>query len=153
MARPTSLLLMAGVLLVSACGLIPSPLSSGSALAADLNAARARWASKAIDDYQLTLQYSCFCPFRDPIRVSVEDGRVTSVTLLDGAAVNPRDVEWYPLLVESAFRTVQENLQADEIEVTFDPVFGFPAHVDANPDDQMFDEEFSFDVTDFAPGT
>ena len=71
------------------------------------------------------------------------------MTTLDGKPVNPQDVEWYPLLVESAFRTVADNLGADEIEVTFDPAFGFPAHVNANPDDQMFDEEFSFDVTDF----
>ena len=148
MARLGSLL-MAGALLVAACGLIPSPLPSGSALAGDLRAAQERWASKAVDSYQLTLQYNCFCPFRDPIRVTVEDGRVTAVTKLGGAAVNPQDVQWYPLLVESAFRAVQDNLGADEIEVTFDPAFGFPAHVNANPDDQTYDEEFSFDVTDF----
>ena len=152
MARRVSPLL-AGALLVAGCSLIPNPLPSGAALAAELNAARALWASKAVDDYQLTLQYNCFCPFRDPIRVSVVDGRVTSVTLLDGAAVNPQDVNWYPLLVESAFRTVQENLEADQIEVTFDPAFGFPAHVNANPDDNTFDEEFSFDVTDFVAGS
>jgi hypothetical protein len=144
---------MAGALLVVGCSLIPMPPANGSALAVELQGAQARWAASDIDDYQLTLQYNCFCPFRDPIRVSVVDGRVTSVTRLDGAAVNPRDVEWYPLLVESAFKTVQENLDADEIDVTFDAAFGFPAHVDANPDDQMFDEEFSFDVTDFAPGS
>ena len=152
MARLGSLLIGAA-LLVSACSLIPNPLPSGSALAADLKAAKSRWAERAVDDYQLTMRYYCLCPFQEPVRVTVEDDRVTSVTTLDGKAANASDVEWYPLLIESAFRTVEDNLGADEITVRFDPDFGFPAHVSVNPDDQMYDEEINFDVTDFVAGS
>ena len=147
------LALLAGSLLVAGCGMIPSPLPSGAALAAELRAAEERWAAKALDDYQLTMQYYCLCPFREPVRVTVEDGRVTSVTTLDGKPADPADVGWYPLRVESAFTTVEDNLAADEIEVRFDPEFGFPAHVSANPDVDMHDEEVNFDVTDFVAGS
>jgi len=146
-------MVLAASALVAGCGLIPSPLPSGAALAAALRDAEARWAAKGIDDYQLTMQYSCLCPFQDPVRVTVEDGRVTSVTTLDGRPANPNDVGWYPMRVESAFSTVEDNLGADEIEVRFDPEFGFPAHVSANPDIDMHDEEINFDVTDFVAGS
>jgi hypothetical protein len=145
--------LVVASLLVAGCSLIPNPLPSGAALAADLRAAQQRWAAKSVDTYQLTMRYYCLCPFQEAVRVSVEDRRVTAVNLLDGRPADPEDVNWYPLLVESAFRTVEENLGADEIEVTFDPDFGFPSHVSANPDTETYDEEVNFDVTDFVPGT
>ena len=59
------------------------------------------------------------------------------------------EVGWYPLRIEAAFRTVEENLDADEIEVVFDDVLGYPTSLRANPDLDMYDEEVMFDITNF----
>jgi hypothetical protein len=125
---------------------------ANASLKTRLGAAQARWTAAAIDDYRFTLAYHCFCMFRDPVEITIVDGQIASVTA-NGANADMSVVGWYPLRVEAAFRAVAENLDADEIEVAFDPVLGYPTSVTANPDQDMFDEEFSFEITNLVAGS
>jgi hypothetical protein len=133
----------------AACSLLPSP-DPRAELTTRLRAAEARWADAAIDDYRFTIRVYCLCPFQEPVDVEVEDGRVASVTT-SGQSADMSQVDWYPLRIETAFRWVEENLEADEIDAAFDPAFGYPTTLRANPDLDMYDEEVMFDITDFAP--
>jgi hypothetical protein len=136
---------------VAGCAFFPQP--SARTLADDLKDAEARWAEKGPDSYQLTMRDYCLCPFQEPVRATVKDGRVVSITTLDGAPADPSDVSFYPLLVESAFKVVEDNLGAHSINVAFDPDLGFPAQVSVDPDAQTNDDEINFDVSNFVAGS
>ena len=79
----------------------------------------------------------------------VVDDRVTSVTMNGEAVTNATGL---PLLIESAFEQVRASLDAHQIEAAFDPEFGFPVRVVADPIENAVDEEFAFQITDFEPG-
>jgi hypothetical protein len=70
----------------------------------------------------------------------------------NGADADMHQIDWYPLRIEEAFTAVSEQLGADELSVTFDPVLGYPTSVNANPVLDMHDDEFSFEITDFVAG-
>ena len=138
------------LLLVAGCSLLPSATpSERELLAEELRAAEGRWAAKDLSTYRFTLTYSCFCPWTDPMAVTVVDDQVTSVTMNGEAVTNATGL---PLLIESAFEQVRASLDAHQIEAAFDPEFGFPVRVVADPIENAVDEEFSFQITDFEPG-
>jgi hypothetical protein len=148
--RALPFLVFSLLLLVAGCSLLPTATPSArELLAQELRAAEARWASKDISTYRFTLTYSCFCPWTDPMAVTVVDDQVTSVTMNGESVANAGGL---PLLVESAFEQVRSSLDAHEIEAAFDPEFGFPSRVVADPIENAVDEEFSFRITDFVPG-
>jgi hypothetical protein len=148
--RALPFLVFSLLLLVAGCSLLPATTPSArELLAQELRAAEAHWASKDISTYRFTLTYSCFCPWTDPMAVVVVDDQVTSVTMNGEAVANAGGL---PLLVESAFEQVRSSLDAHEIEAAFDPEFGFPSRVIADPIENAVDEEFSFRITDFVPG-
>jgi hypothetical protein len=138
------------LVLVAGCALLPTATPSArELLAQELRAAETRWAAKDLSSYRFTLTYSCFCPWTDPMTVAVVDDQVVSVTM-NGEGVS--NAGGLPLLVESAFEQVRSSLDAHEIEAAFDPEFGFPSRVVADPVENAVDEEFSFQITDFEPG-
>ena len=146
--RRRTLPLLVAMLLVVVGGCAVDPKAD---VAARLRAAQARWAAAAIDDYRFTLAVYCLCPFQEPVEVTVRDGQVASVTA-HGVDAPAEDVSWYPLTMELALRAVEDQLDAEEISVTFDPTLGYPTHVSANPDLETYDDEVNFDISNFVAG-
>jgi hypothetical protein len=95
------------------------------------------------------MAYHCFCPFREPIEVSVERGSVTSIRTADGRAAPLDEVNWWPTTIPAALRTVRDNLDAHEIDASFDSATGVPTNVRVDVDFNTADEEFSFEITQF----
>ena len=138
------------LLLVAGCSLLPAATPSArQQLAEELRAAEGRWAAKDLSSYRFTLTYSCFCPWTDPMSVTVVDDQVTSVTMNGEPVTNAAGL---PLLIESAFEQLRSTLDAHQVEAAFDPEFGFPSRVVADPIENAVDEEFSFLIADFEPG-
>ena len=62
--------------LLAACSLFPgASLSPREAALRALAQHQAQWASKQIDDYTFTITAQCFCPFTDPIDITVVEWR------------------------------------------------------------------------------
>ena len=138
------------ILLVAGCSLLPSePPIARRHLAEELRAAEARWAAKDLSSYRFTLTYRCFCPWTDPMAVTVVDDQVVSVTMTGDPVP---DAAGLPLLIETAFDQVRTNLDAHEIEAVFNAELGYPERVVADPVENAMDEEFSFEITDVQPG-
>ena len=145
--RQLALLVVALLTVLGACAVDPK-----ADVAARLRAAKSHWATAALDDYTFTLAVYCLCPFQEPVDVTVRDRNVVSVTA-NGVDAPADEVGWYPLTVELALRAVEEQLDADEISVTFDPTLGYPTKVSANPDLETHDDEVNFEITNFVAGS
>lgn len=145
--RTLTLLVATLVTIVGGCAVDPQ-----DNVEARFRASQSRWAAAAIDDYRFTLAVYCLCPFQEPVDVTVRDRNVVSVTA-NGVDAPADEVGWYPLTVDLALRAVEEQLDADEISVTFDPTLGYPTKVSANPDLETHDDEVNFEITNFVAGS
>lgn len=156
MAAPTRTRIRAPLFAVAVCvaalgcDLLPMASTSPSdRLARDLAAAEQVWAGLGIDDYRFTLAYHCFCPFADPLTVTVRDGSVVDVASPNGRRPPDEAIDWWPMTIPAVFATLRDNLDASRISVTFDPPTGIPIKATVDPIANAADDEFSFEITDF----
>lgn len=133
--------LLGSMVALAACDLLEP--SDGQA-PSDLFEARAMWASAGVDDYELLLDRSCFCPDPGPVRVRVEDGRKVSVTS-DTASPEPIPLQTYPD-VEGLFDLVDEALerQAHHLRVAYHPSLGYPTQVEVDYERRTADDEIRY---------
>ncbi|MGB5525448.1 MAG: DUF6174 domain-containing protein [Gemmatimonadota bacterium] len=141
--------LVLGLLLVMVNGCGDDPLSPEvEALAG----ARARWESAGYTDYTYLYRLSCFCPpqLLETARVSVSDGQISEVYLVDSDTPAPPDsYTWYHT-IDGLFDRLAESLASDPVifEVTYDGVAGYPRSAQIDISEQIADEEYSFTASD-----
>lgn len=137
--------------LLAACSLFPaatlSPKESALRALADH---QAQWASKQIEDYTFSISAQCFCPFTDPVDVTVVGGVVTGVTKA-GQAVQPNEVAGIPKTIIELFAVVTTHADAAALAVEWDSAFGFPASIQVDPIANAIDDEVGYTVTNFRP--
>ena len=110
MARLTRSVMAGLALLVGAsCGLITGNDDEES----ELRRAELRWSRSGVQDYQVVVQYLCFCGYTRPVRLTIRSGNVVSrVDAETGQPVpsfgeNVRDVAGlFDLIREAMDRTV-----------------------------------------------
>ena len=139
---------LAGALLaLTACG---DGFLSSTRFVASLQAARARWASSGIDDYELTVRRLCFCGFVEPVRVKVINGVIVSRTdLSTGEPVPEIYASSYPD-VPGLFAIVEQaSIDADEFEADFDPSYGYPTEISIDWIENAVDDEVAYVVETF----
>lgn len=115
---------------------------------AKLDAAKALWNSKNVDDYTARQQLSCFCApgSTHPISFDVKNGVVVSGSMHD---VNETDQipasELYatPKTVVEMFALVQDAIdrKADSMTIEYDATYGYPKTVNIDYSTMMADEE------------
>jgi len=137
------------LLTVSGCG--DDPLSPEvEALAS----ARARWESTGYTDYTYLYRLSCFCPpqLLETARVSVSDGQITDVYLMDSDTPAPLDSYNLYHTIDGLFDRLAESLANDPVvfEVTYDGTAGYPTSAQIDISEQIADEEYSFTASDLA---
>ncbi len=93
----------------------------------------ARWRSFNIHNYSVVQTRGCFCPRGgEPMRITVNADTVVSVvSLWDGTQLSPVEASAY-YCIDTLFAAV-EHFAGDSIVVRYDPTFGYPAHVDIEP--------------------
>jgi hypothetical protein len=131
-----------------------SPLDNNEVLA--LAQARQRWASRGFDDYTFETRHGCFCPpeITGPVRITVRQGTILSVTLLEtGALLPPADlVHWYT--IEQLFARIPATAQQDgvaDVGVVYDQALGYPASIRVTPDEGILDAGESYSVSAVGP--
>ena len=141
---------MAGLALLvgTGCGLITGNDEEESAL----RRAELRWSRSGVQDYQVVVQYLCFCGYTRPVRITVRFGNVVSrVDAETGQPVPPfgenvRDVAGLFDLIREA---IAQN--AHTLEVTYDATYGFPTLIDIDYIQHAVDDELRVKTSEFQP--
>lgn len=134
--------LAAALLVLTACG---DGLLASTRLVTSLRAARARWESRGIDSYELTVRRLCFCGFVEPVRVKVADGAIVSRTVVStGEPVPTLYASYYPD-VPGLFAIVEEAAKdADEVDTQFDATYGYPTEISIDWMENAVDDEVTY---------
>jgi hypothetical protein len=138
-----SLVLLA--LALSACS-----ARAGSELARN----RDKWQAAGIGHYRFSLSVLCFCPFsaQMPLSVEVLNGRVVSMTYNDGTPVpEGEQANFSAYSTMDALITYTEDAlrRADEIHITYDPLYGFPSQVQIDFIKNAVDDELALRAENF----
>ena len=135
--------------------LILAACSAGSTTDFDKNLAK--WNDANISHYRYQLFIGCFCPFAGdmPLIIEVKDGEVVSMTRSDGTPISQTDPSYG---VYESYATIDrvflkleadQTGEADEVIVTFDSTYGFPANVAVDNIKEAIDDEISYQVSSF----
>lgn len=123
----------------------------------DFSAAKIRWAANSPDSYTFDITWSCFCGFAGNItRIEVRDGRVFSAIDPSTGAIRPPSESGPKLTFDELLGRIETALNgADSFvhEATFDRDLGFPISSSIDWLVGAIDDESSFTVTNFRPGS
>ncbi len=116
--------------------------------------AHGRWQSASVTHYRFNLRVACFCAFTDkmPMTIEVKDGQIVSIHYSDGTPVSAQDQLMFEryITIDKLFDFTAQSLKdADQIEVVYDPTYGFPTTVQIDFIKQAADDELGLFVTDF----
>jgi hypothetical protein len=117
---------------------------------------REKWNAAKVTHYTFELMISCFCPFSEimPITVEVKDGKIVSMTDVNGKAVEGEFAQYIEeaASIERLFALAEKNAsEAEEIEVTYDAQYGFPSAINVDFIKMAVDDEISYYVNNFKP--
>jgi hypothetical protein len=144
MKKPTLLtIILILTLTLSACG--------GKS---ELDRNRDKWDSSGVTHYRFELSISCFCPFMDivPVVVEVKDGAIVSMIGANGQPLSGdfRTTFEKAATVEGLFAIAEDSLSnADQVEITYDALYGFPASILVDWIKMAADDEISYYIGAF----
>jgi hypothetical protein len=139
------------LLVVAGCG-DGSPV--GTRFDPTLLWARARWESRGVDTYAMTVTPLCFCGFVEPVRVTVRDGVVVSrIVVSTGDALPAQHASSYPD-VPGLFGIIERarEQRADHVDADFDESYGFPTGIWIDWKESWADDEIGYRVEGFSVG-
>lgn len=125
----------------------------------ELEAAKVRWNARGFGDYQFDYQAVCFCVPEVTVlsRVEVQAGRVSRVTQLEGRQPLSADNLGLFSTIEQMFTNLERDLTIPsndffvDIEITFDPTFGFPSKIIYVPNRGVDDSGAMLMLTNLQP--
>ena len=101
---------------------------------------------------EYTMQQSCFCPqdYTRPMDVTEQNGRIMGAIYADNGERVPDYVLDGLLSIDERFEQLQDAYEneAQQVDVTYDPEYGFPEEVFINQSDQLADEEVYYEISD-----
>lgn len=118
----------------------------------DLVRARARWNVNGVANYDVTARTLCFCILGgEPVRVSVRNGQVTSAIIIRTQQPVPDQMLSVYRPVERLFDLLEDAMDKDahQLDVTYDDFYGYPKHFFIDYSENVADEEFGYEITDF----
>lgn len=122
-----------------------------------LVSARARWGAAGHSAYTYRYRLSCFCPpqLLETARVSVSEGQVTAVYLLDSDAPAPPETYDMYDTIDGLFARLERDLANHPavFEVTYDAAAGYPTSARVDISEQIADEEYSFTASNLVAAT
>lgn len=149
-------LLVTAILVVAAllAGAFLGPLVFKS----PLTSAEERWYFSPRSDYTMTLEGQCFCPWGETYTVTVRGNQPTHIVRAHGGrALSLRDARAFgtPLTVDDLFTLTHALIAkygSQNVEVTYDPEWGYPVTIQTGGDADAIDDEISVAVTSFHEG-
>lgn len=134
--------------MLAACSVIP---------VSELDQNLDKWQNANISHYRYSLSLGCFCAFRNtmPLTIEVRNGEVISITDVKGALISVDDpnYEFFQqyATIERLFSALQADLagEADEVTVTYEPLYGFPVEIAIDRIKQAVDDELYIQVSHF----
>lgn len=145
------LALALSILTAAACG-ITEPSGPHSQEQSQLTEARRLWRSQGLSDYSFVFSRSCFCVFeyREPVTIIVRGGKIVSVLSVANGSL--RDASTYDT-IDGLFDDIQRAIDDDaaSIRVDYDQTRGHPISVYIDIDQQLADEEISFETSGLTP--
>ncbi len=122
-----------------------------------LTSARARWESTGYSHYTYLYRLSCFCPpqLLETARVTVSDGQITAVFLVESDIPAPPDTYALYQTIDGLFDRLARDLASDPavFEVTYHGAAGYPTSAQVDISEQIADEEYSYTASDLVAAT
>lgn len=120
----------------------------------DFTANQQKWQSFAGDpeaSLSYTTQQSCFCPseFTRPMNITEFGGEITSATYADTGEAVPDNIRQSLQTVDERFEQLGNAYEngAAQVNVTYDPQFGYPTSVFIDQSELIADEEISYSIS------
>lgn len=114
-----------------------------------------KWQSKRIGHYQVQIQRSCYCvpDATKPIVVEVLGGNVLQMRYADGSTLSSTNAAYFANIssIEQLFTLIANGIRAGytRVEVTYDPVYGFPQQITIDRDRMIADDEAYYTLGQF----
>ncbi len=114
-----------------------------------------KWQDAGISHYRYNLFVGCFCVFNEdmPLAIEVQDGKVVSMKYQSGKEVEASNHELFDryATIDLIFSELEADIngKADEVTVTYDPTYGFPAKVNIDFIKKAVDDEVALTVSNF----
>jgi len=114
-----------------------------------------KWQDANISHYRFNLFVGCFCAFTQdmPLVIEVKDGEVVSMEYQSGNPIDEGSREYFSTFasIDRLFSELEVDLagEADEVTVTYDATYGFPAEVSIDFIKEAADDELYFTVSGF----
>jgi hypothetical protein len=117
-----------------------------------LNNNEAKWkAASANGNYDYTVQFGGFTApeYRRPITVSVNNGQVSNMTYADTGEAVSADRQVSVPSMSDLFQELRDAYKnnAAQVNVTYDPTYGYPSSMYIDRSATMADEEVSYSVS------
>lgn len=126
-------------------------VNSVSNARAELEQAREKWNASGINDYQYTLQRSCFCvqDATRPVNITASDGQVSNATFADTGEPLPDQLSYNRMSVNDMFGLIDNAIAqgADKVDVTYDEQTGQPLSVSIDYIEMAADDEVAFNLS------
>ena len=139
-----------GLILLAVIPLIGAACPTSPDGSAELQRARARWASQGLADYRYDYARTCYClqEATRPVTIEVRDGIVVSVVdRQTGQVVTTLHGQPWPTISDLFAEVTRATREADDFHVTYDPERGHPTEFFADWVEQMADDESGFMAT------
>ena len=101
-------------------------------------------------DYSFVLEQQCFCPLTGPVKITVQDGKVTSAVVTKGGngIKKGSDAPEYLRITLNDVIAAANNTEADQVDVDWPDGQDWPDRVAVDPDKRAADEEITYVVSD-----
>jgi hypothetical protein len=116
-----------------------------------------KWAEQSKlfnQNYTYTMRIGCFCPqdITSPVNVLVMSGKTDSVVYQRDGTPATNEVFASVDTIEDLFTIIRKAIvdKADELNVEYDPILGYPSSISIDPIKTAIDEERGYTVMDFA---
>lgn len=133
--------------------LVLAACSMGSRTEIERN--KEKWQDANVSHYRYNLFVGCFCVFSQdmPLVIEVKDGEVVSMEYQNGNEIDASSRELFEkyATIDRIFSELAKDIngEADEVIVTYDPTYGFPAEINIDFIKDAIDDELALTVSNF----
>jgi len=117
----------------------------------DLSLAREKWDNKNFNNYEYTLNVSCYCNYDGPNNIEIKNNDLFKV---NGKSVTIEQLQneyWDVKTIEELFNIIDSKLEDDPFSYSFqfDENYGYPIDIYFDMDEMIADEEIGYTISKF----